>query len=289
MSLKIKSRKLAALLAAVLMVFTGCVRSGVGVTIEENDTGTVEISVGINEKYYESMMAQEGAEDIFDGKETAKLTDGDDSYICMVEHKQFQNLDELKTILLELEYNFDALEGEDSIMDDAELDESLDFDLDFDEEEDDMWISADGEEIPVEGDETSDETAEEENYKIFKVAEVTHESNFFGDTYHLSVTTMPHEMDTDDLAMLGISGDDFFKLVVAVTMPGTITAEGATITENTASFTITDLDEEQVLTVESASTNVAGMIAVGIAVIVLIVIMILVFSRKKPQQNRVFE
>ena len=100
---------------------------------------------------------------------------------------------------------------------------------------------------------------------------------------------MPHEMDTDDLAMLGISGDDFFKLVVAVTMPGTIQAEGATITENTASFTITDLDEEQVLTVESSATNVAGMIAVGIAVIVLIIILILVFSRKKPQQNRAFE
>jgi len=50
--------------------------------------------------------------------------------------------------------------------------------------------------------------------------------------------------------------------------------------------TITDLDEEQVLTVESSATNVAGMIAVGIAVIVLIVILILVFGRKKPQQNR---
>ena len=73
MSMKNKRGKLAALLAAVLMVFTGCVRSGVGVTTLENDTGTVEISVGINEKYYESMMAQEGAEDIFDGKETAKL------------------------------------------------------------------------------------------------------------------------------------------------------------------------------------------------------------------------
>ena len=284
-----KKNKLTALLAltaAVLMLCTGCMRSGVGVIIEPDDTGTVEISVGINEKYIDTIKEQAGGMDPFEGKNTATLTDGDDSYICIVEHKQFTNLDELKTILLELEYNFDALEGEDSIMDDAELDESLDFDLDFDEEEDDVWISADGEEIPVEGDETSDETAEEENYKIFKVAEVTHESNFFGDTYHLSVTTMPHEMDTDDLAMLGISGDDFFKLVVAVTMPGTIQAEGATITENTASFTITDLDEEQVLTVESSATNVTGMIAVGIAVIVLIVILILVFGRKKPQQNR---
>ena len=286
-----KKNKLTALLAltaAVLMLCTGCMRSGVGVIIEPDDTGTVEISVGINEKYIDTIKEQAGGMDPFEGKNTATLTDGDDSYICIVEHKQFKNLDELKTILLELEYNFEALEGEDSTMDDSELDESLDFDLDFEddsEEEDDVWISADGEEIPVEGDETSDETADEENYKIFKAAEVTHESSFFGDTYHLSVTTMPHEMDTDDLAMLGISGDDFFKLVVAVTMPGTITAEGATITENTASFTITDLDEEQVLTVESASTNVAGMIAVGIAVIVLIVILILVFGRKKPQQN----
>lgn len=286
---KTKLTALLALTAAVLMLCTGCMRSGVGVIIEPDDTGTVEISVGINEKYIDTIKEQAGGMDPFEGKNTATLTDGDDSYICIVEHKQFKNLDELKSILLELEYNFDALEGEDSIMDDTELDESLDFDIELEdtsEEEDDVWISADGEEIPVEGDETSDETADEENYKIFKAAEVTHESSFFGDTYHLSVTTMPHEMNTDDLAMLGISGDDFFKLVVAVTMPGTITAEGATITENTASFTITDLDEEQVLTVESASTNVAGMIAVGIAVIVLIVILILVFGRKKPQQNR---
>ena len=287
-----KKNKLTALLAltaAVLMLCTGCMRSGVGVIIEPDDTGTVEISVGINEKYIDTIKEQAGGMDPFEGKNTASLTDGDDSYICIVEHKQFKNLDELKTILLELEYNFEALEGEDSTMDDSELDESIDFDLEFEddsEEDDDVWISADGEKITVEGDETSDETADEENYKIFKAAEVTHESSFFGDTYHLSVTTMPHEMDTDDLAMLGISGDDFFKLVVAVTMPGTITAEGATITENTASFTITDLDEEQVLTVESSATNVAGMIAVGIAVIVLIVILILVFGRKKPQQNR---
>ena len=286
-----KKNKLTALLAltaAVLMLCTGCMRSGVGVIIEPDDTGTVEISMGINEKYIDSITEQFGGTDPFEGKDTATLTDGDNTYICFVEHKQFKNLDELKTILLELEYNFEALEGDDSTMDDSELDDSLDFDLEFEDdsdEEDDVWISADGEEITVDGDETSDETADEENYKIFKAAEVTHESSFFGDTYHLSVTTMPHEMDTDDLAMLGISGDNFFKLVVAVTMPGTIQAEGATITENTASFTITDLDEEQVLTVESSATNVAGMIAVGIAVIVLIVILILVFGRKKPQQN----
>ena len=287
---KSKLTSLLALTAAVLMLCTGCMRSGVGVIIEPDDTGTVEISMGINEKYIDSITEQFGGTDPFEGKDTASLTDGDNSYICFVEHKQFKNLDELKTILLELEYNFDALEGEGSVMDDAALDESLDFDWELeDDTEDDVWISADGEEITVEDDEASDEAADEENYKIFKAAEVTHESSFLGDTYRLSVTTMPHEMNTDDLSMIGISADNMWKLVVAITMPGTIQAEGATITENTASFTITDLDEEHVLTVESSTTNTAGMIAVGIAVIVLIIVIVLVFSRKKPQHNRVFD
>ena len=275
MSMRNKRGKLAALLAAAMMVFTGCVRSGVGVTIEENDTGTVEISVGINEKYYESMMAQEGAEDIFDGKETAKLTDGDDSYICMVEHKQFQNLDELKTILTELEYDFADLEGTGSVMEDAGLDESF-------EEEDDLWID----------DNTETSEAEEEttdNSFIFKSVDVVHNTSLIGDNYRLSLVTMPHEMNDDELSMLGMDTGDMFKLAVAVTMPGEVTAEGAEINGNTATFTITDLDEEHLLNVESETTDIAGIVAVGIAIIVLLVILAVVFTRRKPKNNRAFE
>ena len=275
MSMRNKRGKLAALLAAVLMVFTGCVRSGVGVTTLENDTGTVEISVGINEKYYESMMAQEGAEDIFDGKETAKLNDGDDSYICMVEHKQFKNLDELKTILTELEYDFANLEGTGSVMEDAGLDESF-------EEEDDLWID----------DNTETSEAEEEttdNSFIFKSVDVVHNTSLIGDNYRLSLVTMPHEMNDDELSMLGMDTGDMFKLAVAVTMPGEVTAEGAEINGNTATFTITDLDEEHLLNVESETTDIAGIVAVGIAIIILIVILAVVFTRRKPKNNRAFE
>ena len=276
MSMRNKRGKLAALLAAVLMVFTGCVRSGVGVTIEENDTGTVEISVGINEKYYESMMAQEGAEDIFDGKETAKLTDGDDSYICMVEHKQFKNLDELKTILTELEYDFADLEVTGSVMEDAGLDESF-------EEEDDLWIADDD----IEEDDAEEDTTD--NSFIFKSVDVVHNTSLIGDNYRLSLVTMPHEMNDDELSMLGMDTGDMFKLAVAVTMPGEVTAEGAEINGNTATFTITDLDEEHLLNVESETTDIAGIVAVGIAIIVLIVILAVVFTRRKPKNNRAFE
>ena len=263
-----------ALTAAILMLCTGCVRSGVGITIEPNDTGTVEISVGINENYLDTLKEYSESENPFAGEDTVTVTDGDDKYVCTVEKKTFKNLEELKTILLELEYNFASLEDEGFSMDDDTLDSDSDVD-----EEDNVWVTSDGEVIPL--DEDTDE--EEDNYRIFKAAEITHTSNFIGDTYHFSVTTMAHETDTEDLAMIGMDSGDLYKLAVDITMPGKMTAEGAVITENTASFTVTDLAAEHVLTAESSSTNVSGIVAVSIASVVLIAVLVLVFGRKKQQ------
>lgn len=264
-----------ALTAAILILCTGCVRSGVGITIEPNDTGTVEISVGINEKYLDTLKEYSESENPFAGEDTVTVTDGDDKYICTVEKKTFKNLEELKTILLELEYNFASLEDEGFSMDD----DTLDFDSE-DDGDDNVWVTSDGEVIPL--DEETDE--EEDNYRIFKAAEITHTSNFIGDTYHFSVTTMAHETDTEDLAMIGMDSGDLYKLAVDITMPGKMTAEGAVITENTASFTVTDLGTEHVLTAESSTTNVSGIVAVSVATVVLIAVLVLVFGRKKQQQ-----
>ena len=264
-----------ALTAAILMLCTGCVRSGVGITIEPNDTGTVEISVGINENYLDTLKEYSESENPFAGEDTVTVTDGDDKFICTVEKKTFKNLEELKTILLELEYNFASLEDEGFSMDD----DTLDFDSE-DDGDDNVWVTSDGEVIPL--DEETDE--EEDNYRIFKSADITHTSNFIGDTYHFSVTTMAHETDTEDLAMIGMDSGDLYKLAVDITMPGKMTAEGAVITENTASFTVTDLGTEHVLTVESSTTNVSGIVAVSVATVVLIAVLVLVFGRKKQQQ-----
>ena len=80
-----------ALTAAILMLCTGCVRSGVGITIEPNDTGTVEISVGINEKYLDTLAEYADSENPFAAEDTVTVTDGDDKYICTVEKKTFKN------------------------------------------------------------------------------------------------------------------------------------------------------------------------------------------------------
>ena len=157
-------------------------------------------------------------------------------------------------------------------------DDTLDSDSDVDED-DNVWVTADGEVIPL--DENADE--EEDHYHIFTSADITHKSNFIGYTYRFSVTTMAHETDTEDLAMIGMDSGDLYKLAVDITMPGKMTAEGAVIKENTASFTVTDLAAEHVLTAESSSTNVSGIVAVSIAAVVLIAVLVFVFGRKKQQ------
>ena len=99
-----RKTKLLFTLLLLLLTLTGCVRTGVGVIINEDCTGTVELSFGINSNYYNSMTAETG-EEMFAGRDTAILRDGDDEYICVVDHFTFKTLDELENILLGLKYN----------------------------------------------------------------------------------------------------------------------------------------------------------------------------------------
>ena len=64
---------------------------------------------------------------------------------------------------------------------------------------------------------------------------------FFSDTYYFTATVNPQNMDMDQLAMLNLDASEIFRLVVSVTVPGDIIAEGAVVEGNTATFTITDL------------------------------------------------
>ncbi len=296
-SRKKKLTAVLALLATMLMLFTGCVRSGVGVIINDDDTGTVEISMGVAEKLYN---AQEPPKEYLEGKNVSKLTDGDDTYICVGEHKEFKNLEELKKILLEIEYDFSWFAG-----DDSETNEAVDI-----EDYDDLWIEDDAEESDGEEEKPADEAAEDEqDLHIFKTAEIVHTSSFFSDEYKFAVTTNPQNpmlsdteeesneltepsMDMDfsvegdmDFDLSDITDDESFRLVVTVTMPGTITSETGEVNGNTVTFTVTDIGEEVVLVAESNSTNIAGIVGVAIAVIVLIVVLILVFGKKKPKNH----
>lgn len=258
------SHKLISILAlfAALLLCTGCVRSGVGIVINSDDTGTVELSVGINEKYIDKLTEQFGEAEMLDDAPTTKIVDGDNTYICTTETKTFKSLDELQKILLELEYDFSAIEGED----------------DSEEEADDGYV--DWLDEPTEPEAIED-------YHIFKSAEIAHSAGFFADSYHFSAITQAHEME-EGTDLIPIDSGDMLRLVVTIRMPGTLSTPNGEVSEDGVKFVLTDIEKEVTLTADSQTTNVTGIIIVGVAVIIVIAMIVFLLGRKKPAQHNEF-
>ena len=57
------------LLLTLLSVLTGCLRSGVDITVNDDDTGQVEVSFGISRDYYQMILSEYGTEP-YEGKAT---------------------------------------------------------------------------------------------------------------------------------------------------------------------------------------------------------------------------
>ena len=267
------------LCTSVLLMLTSCMRTGVNINMKEDGSGVVEISYGVAENYYNSMIEQSGT-DIFAGKQTGLISEDGKEYICYVEHKPFTSYDELKDILLSLEYDTKTFSGgeieedsEEEWPDDSDL--TFDFELDMGFEDDE--------------DETDADTDTSEDLHIFKAADAGKRDSFFSDTYYFTATVNPQNMDMDQLAMLNLDASEIFRLVVSVTVPGDITAEGAVVEGNTATFTITDLSEETVITVEGSQVEIVQIILIVVAILLLIgLIIMLVGGKKKPKENKEF-
>lgn len=277
MKKKIPSRILAFLLMAlsVMTLFTGCVRSGVGIVVNPDDTGDVELSYGISKETYQMILDQYDA-DLYEGKETYEIVDGDTTYICVSEHMPFGNLDELKQILLDLEYTSEDTEslfsvGEEEPDRDCEECESEEFyEYEFDEE---LVVAEDY-------DESQDTDAH-----IFKSVEIEKNKDFFETTYHMTLVTNAFPASPDELSLYGFDTDNFYKVLISVTLPGEIKAEGATVQENTASFKLTDMEEEKTLTVDSSSVDTIRVVALVVAVVVVILLIALFTKSGKKKTN----
>ena len=242
-----RKTKLLFTLLLLLLTLTGCVRTGVGVIINEDCTGTVELSFGINANYYNSMTAETG-EEMFAGRDTAILQDGDDEYICVVDHFTFSTLDELETILLDLKYNdemtdetAEAPEVNYSIFNAAEVEKAESF--------------------------------------IADTYTVKLTTNF-----HTSEkTTDGMEMDITSLMP-----DNMFRLQIAITLPGSVKSESGTVDGNTATFTVTDITKEHTISAESTVVNYVSIVTFIATALILTFVTIVICRKKSPQTNNEF-
>ena len=288
MKKKIPSRILAFLLMAlsVMTLFTGCVRSGVGIVVNPDDTGDVELSYGISKETYQMILDQYDA-DLYEGEETYEIVDGDTTYICVSEHKPFGNLDELKQILLDLEYTSEDTE---SLFSAGEEEQYFDFE-EYESEYTDICDCEECEEYMAY--DHSDDLVVAEDYDesqdtdahIFKSVEIEKNKDFFETTYHMTLVTNAFPASPDELSLYGFDTDNFYKVLISVTLPGEIKAEGATVQENTASFKLTAMEEEKTLTVNSSSVDTIRIVALVVAVVVVILLIALLTRGNKKKTN----
>ncbi len=244
------------MLMTMLILLCSCVRSGVDIVIENDGGGTVEASIGINEKYYSMFAGEEGFAEFVAGKQTTKLTDGSDTYICFTESKTFEDIEELEKILLDLKYDFIGLEA----------------------------VGSDNPEEAV------------NDARIFSTADVTYEPGLFESKYAINlVTTKPASevaTDEDESEMPELDGvtemltGEAYRLVVKVTMPGEVTSETGVVEGNTVTFTVKNLAAETVLAAESSDTNMPMLfgVAVGALVVMAVVIVVIFKGRSKTSE-----
>ena len=226
------------LLMAIVCMFamlTGCVQQDIGVAINADGTGTVSVTIGIEEEAYEQLVGM--GSDIFEGKETSTYEYDGNTYVSYTETKEYESYENMEKALLEMTYESDVLE-----------------DLDTED------LEAD----------TSEEAAEPT--PIFKNVSIEKNTGLFYSTYTFKAELNPQEItETEDTEMELPIDTDSLRMTFTITMPSDITqASGGKIEANKAVFEIDDITETQEFSVICEQNNVAAVIVIIVVLIIIL-------------------
>ena len=240
-------------LSALMLIatLTSCVAEDIGIKLNKDGTGSVALTVGIKEDYFDMMTGADG-NSIFDGKETSEVTIDGEKYIAVTETKEYKSFDEIETALLELTYNTE--EYEDAVGEPTEEDE----------------VIADSE-IAV----APTETTETEVLPIFKSVEIVKNEGLFYTNYPFKATLNPLPKNAE------YDFNDMMKLSITLEMPEEITqANGGTVEDKTVTFDIEDLTNETELLASAEANNYVVIVSI-VVVLVLVLALFLFLTKKK--------
>ena len=240
-------------LSALMLIatLTSCVAEDIGIKLNKDGTGSVALTVGIKEDYFDMMTGADG-NSIFDGKETSEVTIDGEKYIAVTETKEYKSFDEIETALLELTYNTE--EYEDAVGEPTEEDE----------------VIADSE-IAV----APTETTETEVLPIFKSVEIVKNEGLFYTNYTFKATLNPLPKNAE------YDFNDMMKLSITLEMPEKITqANGGTVEDKTVTFDIEDLTNETELLASAEANNYVVIVSI-VVVLVLVLALFLFLTKKK--------
>ena len=240
-------------LSALMLIatLTSCVAEDIGIKLNKDGTGSVALTVGIKEDYYDMMTGADG-NSIFDGNETSEVIIDGEKYIAVTETKEYKSFDEIEKALLELTYNTD--EYEDAVGEPAEENEGM----------------TDSEIVIA-----PTETTETEVLPIFKSVEIVKNEGLFYTNYTFNAVLNPLPKNAE------YDFNDMMKLSITLEMPEEITqANGGTVEDKTVTFDIEDLTNETELLASAEANNYVVIVSI-VVVLVLVLALFLFLTKKK--------
>ena len=247
-------KKIATLILSTLMLvglLSGCVQNDLGVKINSDGTGSVAMTLGLEQEFYEQLKAS--GSDPFEGKTTTTYTDGEDTYVAYTETTEYESYEDIEKALLDMEYDYDKIEGTSENDDTPDETDPSDYTL-------------------------LQPTEAEKDAHIFKTVNIEKNSGIFYTTYTFKAVMNPQPKDSKS----GYATNDVFKVTVSVEMPSEITqAKDGTVDGNKVTFEIKDITEANELAATAESNNIG--VVIGIIAVLVIVFAVVVFLVKRQK------
>ena len=234
-------KKIITLIVGVIMLammLTSCIQNDIGIKMNEDGTGSISATIGIEKDFYNSLI--ENGSDPFEGKSTKEYTFENKTYVSYTEAKEYGSYEEMEKALLDMTYDTSLIDN-----------------MQNSEEE-----SEDGN-LTVYGNDTK--TSDNDNH-IFSSVNIESNSGIFYSSYTFNAVMNPQSDEGLDYDMNSV-----FKVTLTVEMPEEITqSKGGKVEGKKIIFDIADISESQefAATCESNNTGIVIGIVAGLALVV---------------------
>ena len=245
---------------SMLALMTSSIHEDIGIVLNEDGTGKVAATVGVDKDTYNQMLGmgmnlfEEEEGEPFEYEYKGK------TYIALSETKEYASYEELRQALLEMTYETDEL---------ADLENAEGWESDEKEQELEEDVSAE------EPGDDAEETAGMDNH-IFKEVLIEEKKGLFSKGVNFSATMNALPDDENEEKSMAAS----FHVTVSVETPYGIRKAGdtAVIDGNKATFEIEDLSVENTFSVEAEDTNTELIIAI-VVILALILLALLLLPK----------
>lgn len=247
---------------SMLALMTSCIHEDIGIVLNEDGTGKVAATVGVDKDTYNQMLGM--GMNLFDGEEGEpfEYEYKGKTYIALSETKEYASYEELRQALLDMTYDTDEL---------ADLENAEGWESDEKEQEQED-VSA---EEPDDDTEDDEETAGMDNH-IFKEVLIEEKKGLFSKGVNFSATMNALPDDENEEKSMAAS----FHVTVSVETPYGIKKAGETavVEGNKATFEIEDLSVENTFSIEAEDTNTELIIAI-VVILALILLALLLLPK----------